>query len=820
MSQFDFFRRMRLFAILFAVSTFLVACDSAEERAEAHFQTGMALLEEGDVDRALIEFRNVFKLNGRHRLARQTFARLQRERGNTSGAYGQYLRLIEQYPDDLDARRALAEMALETGNWEELELHAIKAAELAPEDLGIQSLVNTLSYTNAMRSGNAAEADYAVHVARTLIESDSNLMTARQVIIDHLVRNQDWHDALIELDDALAINPDRSGLYAIRLGILQELDRPNEIETQLLQMADRFPDDEGVKQMLVKHQIDHENLDAAEAFLRAQVDPAAEDHMPVQRLVAFLSKYHGEQVAIAEMGKIIARNGINTARYKAMRAVLKFRAGEVDAAIAEMETLLADANRSTETREIEVEFARLLFQAGNPVGARSLIETILSEDPTQVEALKFKSAWLIDEDETGEAIALLREALGQSPYDPQLMLLMASAHERNGDRELMGEMLALAVETSFNAVPESLNYANYLVGEGNLTIAESVLIDALRLAPDSPDLMAALGQLYLQMEDWSRLETVIRTMDDLEDPDITGFARQLQAEMLTAQQRTEDLTAFLMDLAGSSDFKLPAEMALVRTMLAQGDITGALTRLDTLLEETPDSLPLRYLKALTLANDQKSEAAETLYRTILKDHPDAADVWIALHILLAENDAPEKAVQVLTEGLDALPDEPNLLMLRAASHERAEELDQAIAVYEKLYALNSRSQVVANNLASLLTTHRADDESLQRAFTLARRLRGTRVPAFQDTYGWIAYKLGNYEEALQYLESAATELPDQPLVLYHLARTYAALKQDKAALPTFQAALDLAEELEDEPAFTPELRGEIERLQTKAAIGE
>ncbi len=820
MYQFDFFRRLHLFALLFATLTFLVACDSAEERAEAHFQAGMALLEEGDVDRALIEFRNVFKLNGRHKEARKTFARLQRERGNTSGSYGQYLRLIEQYPNDLDARRALAEMALETGNWEELELHAVTAAELAPDDIGIKSLVNTLSYSNALRSSSAPEADYAAHVARTLLESDPNLMTARQVIIDHLVRNQDWHDALEEIDAALVIDPGKSGLYAIRLGILRELGRTAEIEAQLVQMADVFPDDEGVKQMLVQHQIEHENLDAAEEFLRAQVDPAAEDYHPVQRLVAFLSEYRGEQVAIAEMDRIIAQKGPSTARYKAMRAVLKFRAGEVDVAIKEMEALLASAGRSPETREIEVEFARLLFQAGNPVGARSLIETILAEDPTQVEALKFKSAWMIEEDEPGEAITLLREALGLAPQDPQLMTLMAHAHERNGDRELMGEMLALAVETSFSAVPESLRYANHLASEGNLTIAESVLIRALRLAPDTPEILAALGQLYLEMEDWSRLETVIRTMDDQEDPDVIGFAKQLRAEMLSAQQRTEDLTAFLTELAGSSDFRLPAEMALVRTMLAQGNISGALARLDTLLEEDPESLPLRYLKALTLANDRKTGAAETLYRSILDDYPDAADVWIALYILLVDSGAPEKAAHVLNEGLETLPENLNLLMLRAASHERAEELDQAIAVYEKLYALNSRSQVVANNLASLLTTHRADDESLQRAFTLARRLRGTRVPAFQDTYGWIAYKLGNHEEALQYLVSAASELPNQPLVLYHLAKTYAALGRNEAALGTFQSVADLVEELETAPDFTPEVLSEIERLQAEPVMGE
>ena len=81
----------------------LAACDTAEERAEGHYQTGLGLLEEGDVDRALIEFRNVFKLDGFHREARLGFARIEEDRGNLQGAYGHYLLLIERYPEDLQA---------------------------------------------------------------------------------------------------------------------------------------------------------------------------------------------------------------------------------------------------------------------------------------------------------------------------------------------------------------------------------------------------------------------------------------------------------------------------------------------------------------------------------------------------------------------------------------------------------------------------------------------------------------------------------------------------------------------------------------------
>ena len=80
------------------------------------------------------------------------------------------------------------------------------------------------------------------------------------------------------------------------------------------------------------------------------------------------------------------------------------------------------------------------------------------------------------------------------------------------------------------------------------------------------------------------------------------------------------------------------------------------------------------------------------------------------------------------------------------------------------------------------------------------------MPAFQDTYGWIAYRRGDLTEALANLEPAAAGLPNDPLVQFHLGMTYAALKrpEDAAAgaapragklagdspLPQFQTARD------------------------------
>ncbi|MGB7320928.1 MAG: tetratricopeptide repeat protein, partial [Albidovulum sp.] len=105
------FRKLMTAFALTASIGLLSACDSSEERAEKHYQAGLEYLEAGDVDRALVELRNVFQLNSRHKDARRVYAEAEMGRGRLREAFAQYLRLLEQFPDDQNAKVALAKLA-------------------------------------------------------------------------------------------------------------------------------------------------------------------------------------------------------------------------------------------------------------------------------------------------------------------------------------------------------------------------------------------------------------------------------------------------------------------------------------------------------------------------------------------------------------------------------------------------------------------------------------------------------------------------------------------------------------------------------------
>jgi tetratricopeptide (TPR) repeat protein len=89
------------------------------------------------------------------------------------------------------------------------------------------------------------------------------------------------------------------------------------------------------------------------------------------------------------------------------------------------------------------------------------------------------------------------------------------------------------------------------------------------------------------------------------------------------------------------------------------------------------------------------------------------------------------------------------------------------------------------------------------------------VAPFQDTYGWIAYRKGEYEDALEHLEPAAAVLPKIRWCSIHLGMTYLALGRG-TALDQLRRALELAGPDDARPQFDV-ARAEIAALEAPPA---
>ena len=791
----------------------LVGCKSDAERAEEFFQSGMELLESGDVDRAIVQFRNVFEFAPNHRETLRTLAAVRLDQENPVAAYQQFLRISEQYPDDYDARLNLAELAFSLGSWPEFERHGSAVVEMRPDETRVQIIGLGLQYREAILGDDGPAIDALTTQAETLLSEAPQSVILNSLLVQSYGQDGRIADALERIDVLLSVTPDELPLHMQRLQLVVQLQDDEGIEAQLREMVTRFPENEEVQGMLLRFYVSQQRLDDAEGFLRELSDPADEDPEMFLALVRFISQVRGEDAARVELERAAAVNP-RPARFLGILAMMDFQAGDQQGGIAQMEQILDGADVAQEDIQlIKTNLARMLVTTGNQVGARRQVEEVLTQNPSNVEALKIQAAWQIQSDQVEEALVNLRAALDLAPEDIQVMNLLYEAHQRLGDANLAREYLALAVEVSGNAPETSLRYARLLIQEERYRPAEDVLLPALRQEPQNLELLGMLGELYLRMEDIPRATQVIDTLNRIDSDQFRRMANALQTQLLARQSGTEEAVAFLEGLAaaeGSSEFD---RLTLMRARLQVGETEQALSIAQELLAENPDDLMLKQAFAVTLGANGDVAESRALLREVVDAEPGATNAWVQLIGAARRMGEDESTVlALLDEGIEATDRSAQLLWIRATLLERSGDIDGAIGIYEELYERDSSSVIFANNLASLLATYKDDAESLERAWTVGRRLRNIDNPLLQDTYGWLLYRRGDFEEAVSYLEKAAAALED-PIVVAHLGFAYAAVERNDEALEQLQRAVDLAGPA-DTRARIEAARSEIVRLQT------
>ncbi|MCF7702186.1 tetratricopeptide repeat protein [Loktanella sp. M215] len=257
----------------------LTACKSKEEKAEDYYQSGLALLQAGDEQRAMLEFRNVFDYDGFHLQARQTYADLLLKQGDVQQAYGQYLRLIEQYPNTLVVRQQLAEIDIARGDWDQAERNGQAAMALDPDDPRSQAIDIALRYRKAVTESDATTAGTVAQEARTALADQraSGVTTDSaglvRIDLDDLMKRGQTEGALAAVDRALASDSKALDLHMIKAQLLTQGNDMSAVGTQLELMAKLFPDNQDVGQNLIRWYVSQNDTAGARLICARWPDP-------------------------------------------------------------------------------------------------------------------------------------------------------------------------------------------------------------------------------------------------------------------------------------------------------------------------------------------------------------------------------------------------------------------------------------------------------------------------------------------------------------------------------------------------------------------
>lgn len=169
---------------------------------------------------------------------------------------------------------------------------------------------------------------------------------------------------------------------------------------------------------------------------------------------------------------------------------------------------------------------------------------------------------------------------------------------------------------------------------------------------------------------------------------------------------------------------------------------------------------------IQLAAGKEQELADYMNRLRESYPPRREQLYSLESNIYSEADRIDQGLDLLERALAEFPESENLRYARSVLHERNNNIAAAEQDLRAILAQDPENSTALNALGYTLANRTDRFEEARVLIEKALKLSPTE-PAILDSMGWVLYRLGEYDEALEFLTRAYAEFPD-PEVAAHL----------------------------------------------------
>jgi tetratricopeptide (TPR) repeat protein len=773
-------RRLAAALIIFG-SLAGAACSSPEERAQSHYERGVEMLKKQDYAHAGVEFKSALQLKSNMVPAWLGLAQVGEHDQNWADV-GKILRKVAELdPKNVDVRVRFARLMLLGGDFEQALKVANEAEQIEDRNAAVRALKGIILF-------KLGETGTAVTEAQTALDIDPQNSEALIVLAAYRLAHGDPDGALLLLDR----DPDKHakdlGVQLFKLKVFDTTGDVAKSEQLLKKLIEDFPQEPAFRKQLAQLYLRQHRVDDAEKTIRAIAETNPTNVDAKLDVVRFLYTVKGPDAARQELDTRINAGG-DVFPFQIALADLDYSQGRVTESAALLEKLTQATDSEDHVRDAKIKLAGQQIDQKDYDAAQVLVDDVLAKDKRNVSGLKLRASIRMAQGQLEQAIEDLREAINDQPGSADLYRLLAVAYERSGSIELADEAFGKATKSSQFDPAMGLEYAAFLQRRGTPDRAEDLLVELASHSPQNIQILSALAQVKLARQDFAGAQQVADSLRNAGGG--KDVADQLLGEALLGQKKYDASIGVLQEAYSASPDAVRPMTALVGAYLRAQQPDKAEAFLRSVLQANPASGEAYIL--LGSLQLQKGQAAQALdsFNTAIAKQPDEPAGYLALSDYFASQRKYPDAMKALQTGLQKQPTNFTLRLAAAGIEEMQGDYEAAIGGYEALLKEQSGSLVIMNNLASLLSDHRSDKASLDRALSLAVTLKKTQVPQFKDTLGWVQYRQGDYKSAIGLLEEAQQQLPKLALVHYHLGMSYLAVGEQSKAVEQLKKALEL-----------------------------
>jgi tetratricopeptide (TPR) repeat protein len=428
-------------------------------------------------------------------------------------------------------------------------------------------------------------------------------------------------------------------------------------------------------------------------------------------------------------------------------AILNIRQSDLTAAIQHLQAVVSIANSQGQSGYLQA--AAIAEKAASGNQALAIMQQLVpsdSDDPKALYALALTASRAQQMDLAGSYID---RSLSLQPKVTNALVLKAHTLISADKKEEGIDFLARAVAQSPDNLSLRNAYARTLV---ELNEAQAALEQYAYLhdaQPENPDTLYALGILSMQL---NRLDDAKGYLEQLvEKRQRHNEACYYLGVIAEEEEQTDQALDWYSRVEG--DQQPDAQVRIAKLLSDQGDLNAARETLQRLRVAHPQhQLKFYLIEAELLRSNNDYQAAHTVYSKALEEFENNTELLYARGLNAADMDRIDILERDLRKILATQPDHVDALnALGYTLADKTDRLEEAKGYIERALSMKPDN------------------------------------PAILDSMGWVEFRLGNLQAALQYLQQAA-ELSNDPEIASHLGEVLWQMGEIERAKEVWNAA--------------------------------
>ena len=341
--------------------------------------------------------------------------------------------------------------------------------------------------------------------------------------------------------------------------------------------------------------------------------------------------------------------------------------------------------------------------------------------------------------------------------------------------------------------------SQYYLEFGDVEGSEAVLLEAKERKPGEPTTLLLLAEIYTLNRDWEQLGSTFIEM--MEDPMISPDQKIELARFVFVQSQNypdEEILQIqtekiILALSENESEYGPAQLIAVDYFFQINDIDTALEVLERVNNTIPDHGEAWGQRMQLLFSLNRYEEVISISESANQYSPDNSFIQFFSGVAYMMTNQYEEAEHWLMEAANS----PSQRTFRSViygtlgdvKHE-LEKWSESVDAFQNALRLDRNNHTALNNYAYYLSLR---SENLDEALEMSKRAVGMEPQnaAYLDTLGWIYFKKGDFNAALEYIQQSVDTGDASAEVYEHLGDVYEALGDMSKAREWWEKAFEL-----------------------------